>query len=145
MTNIFPMSIKCGTDVSHIIFVVFTHSMSALREKCSPKWATFTLKTSRKFLKTCLVEVSFRNDFRSGWRNFQLRIGWWCYFTPVSSISCLNIDLCQHFYWPKNVNKPNLVFLHILEWTIRNTLLTNIIYTIVYKKSLKKQKGQQKP
>ena len=33
----------------------------------------FYTKTSRKFQKTCLVEFSFRNDFRSGWRNFQLR------------------------------------------------------------------------
>ena len=53
-------------------------------------------------------------------------IGWWCYITPVSSISCPNIELCQLFHWPKNVNKPNLVFLHILECTIRNTCLTNI-------------------
>jgi hypothetical protein len=53
-------------------------------------------------------------------------IGWWCYITPVSSISCPNIELCQLFHWPKNVNKPNLVFLHILECTIRNTFLTNI-------------------
>ena len=36
------------------------------------------------------------------------------------------IELCQLFHWPKNVNKPNLVFLHILECTIRNTFLTNI-------------------
>ena len=49
-----------------------------------------------------------------------------CYITPVSSISCPNIELCQLFQWPKNVNKPNLVYLHILECTIRNTFLTNI-------------------
>jgi hypothetical protein len=42
-------------------------------------------------------------------------IGWWCYITPVSSILCPNIELCQLFHWPQNVNKPNLVFLHILE------------------------------
>jgi hypothetical protein len=53
-------------------------------------------------------------------------IGWWCYITPVSSIACPNIELCQLFHWRKNVNKPNLVFLHILECAIRNTFLTNI-------------------
>jgi hypothetical protein len=30
------------------------------------------------------------------------------------------------FHWPKNVNKPNPLFLHILECKIRNTFLTNI-------------------
>ena len=35
-------------------------------------------------------------------------IGWWCYITPVSSISCPNIELCQLFHWPKNVNLGRL-------------------------------------
>ena len=89
----------------------------------------FYPKTRRKLKKTCLVEF-FQVWFPFRVTEFPVErafsIGWWCYFTPVSSISCLNIDLCQLFHWPKNVNKPNLVFLHILECTIRNTFLTNI-------------------
>ena len=41
--------------------------MGVLGEKCSPKWANFTLKQGEnKKKKTCLVEFSFMNDFRSG-------------------------------------------------------------------------------
>ena len=50
----------------------YTYGIGVLRKKCSPTWANY-IKTMRKFQKTCLVEFSFRNDFSSGWRNFQLR------------------------------------------------------------------------
>ena len=83
-------------------------------------------KTRRNFKKHASSSflsgmITVRSDANSSWGSI-----WWCYITPVSSISCLNIYFCQLFHWPKNVNKPNLVFLHILECTIRNTFLTNI-------------------
>ena len=40
--------------------------MGVLGEKCSPKWANFTLKQGKNLKKTCLVEFSFGNDFHSG-------------------------------------------------------------------------------
>ena len=40
--------------------------MGVLGEKCSPKWANFTLKQGENLKKICLVEFSFRNDFHSG-------------------------------------------------------------------------------
>jgi len=104
----------------------YTHSMGVLREKCSPKWANFTLKQGENMPR----RIFFQEWFLLGVTEFPIErtfsIGWWCYITPVSSNSCLNIDFCQLFHWPKNVNKPNLVFLHIQECTIRNTFLTNI-------------------
>ena len=85
------------------------------------KMGKFYTKTRRKFQKTCLVEFSFRNDFRSGRRNFQLRE----HFLLVDdAISLLYHQF--HVLIQINVIKPNLVFLHILECTIRNTFLTNI-------------------
>ena len=50
----------------------YTDYMGVLGEKCSPKWGNFTLKQGENLKKIC-VEFSFRNDFHSGWRNFQLR------------------------------------------------------------------------
>ena len=90
----------------------------------------FTLKQDEIFKKNMPRRILFQEWFPFGVTQFPVErafsIGWWCYITPVSPISCPNIDFCQLFHWPKNVNKSNLVFLHILECTIRNTFLTNI-------------------
>ena len=102
--------ILCGTKISNLrIVCLFGFSLLALLRTSSnffQEWFPFGVTQSP-------VEGAFS-------------IGWWCYITPVSSMSCLNIDFCQLFHWPKNISKPNLVFLHILDCTVRNTFLTNI-------------------
>ena len=107
----------------------YTYGIGVLRKKCSPKWANFTLKQGENCKKKTR-RIIFQEWFLLGVTEFPIErtfsIGWWCYITPVLSNSCLNIDFCQLFHWPKNVNKPNLVFLHIQECTIQNTFLTNI-------------------
>jgi hypothetical protein len=104
----------------------YTHCMGVL----GGEMGKFYTKTRRKLKKNMPRRIFFQVWFPFRVTEFPVEgafsIGWWCYITPVSPISCPNIELCQLFHWPKNVNKSNLVFLHILECTIRNTFLTNI-------------------
>jgi hypothetical protein len=77
-----------------------------INKKCSLNWKLCHPEPTRHvFLK---FSPGFSVKFTRFGEHFSLK-------TPIECVQ-----------WPENVNKPNLVFLHILECTIRNTFLTNI-------------------